>query len=85
MAKKLNNSSTFPPKSEPIIEISLLSDYSRNIIEAKKEKPKKNKKVDLKKGQWSSQEDRLLKQWVKINKFINGKNNQEKNCLFKSN
>ena len=44
MAKKLKNSSTFPPKSEPIIEISLLSDYSRNIIEAKKEKPKKIKR-----------------------------------------
>ena len=95
MAKKLNNSSTFPPKSEPIIEISLLSDYSRNIIEAKKEKPKKNKKVDLKKGQWSSQEDRLLKQWVKINgpknweacgRFIHGRKGKQcrehwNNCL----
>ena len=95
MAKKLNNSSTFPPKSEPIIEISLLSDYSRNIIEAKKEKPRKNKKVDLKKGQWSSQEDRLLKQWVKLNgpknweacgRFIHGRKGKQcrehwNNCL----
>ena len=95
MAKKLKNSSTFPPKSEPIIEISLLSDYSRNIIEAKKEKPKKIKKVDLKKGQWSSQEDRLLKQWVKINgpknweacgRFIHGRKGKQcrehwNNCL----
>ena len=95
MAKKLNHSSTFPPISEPIIEISLLSEDSRNIIEAKKEKPRKNKKVDLKKGQWSSQEDRLLKQWVKLNgpknweacgRFIHGRKGKQcrehwNNCL----
>ena len=95
MAKKLNHSSTFPPISEPIIEISLLSEDYRNIIEAKKEKPRKNKKVDLKKGQWSSQEDRLLKQWVKLNgpknweacgRFIHGRKGKQcrehwNNCL----
>ena len=95
MAKKLKNSSTFPPKSEPIIEISLLSAQTRNIINAKKQKPRKNKKIDLKKGQWSYQEDKLLKQWVKLNgpkdweacgRFIHGRKGKQcrehwNNCL----
>ena len=95
MAQQLNTLAPFSEKSEPIIEISLLSDQTRNIINAKKQKPRKNKKIDLKKGQWSYQEDKLLKQWVKLNgpkdweacgRFIHGRKGKQcrehwNNCL----
>jgi hypothetical protein len=58
-------------------------------------KSNKGKKITLKKGQWSPQEDKLLKQWVKINgpkkweacgRFIQGRKGKQcrehwKNCL----
>ena len=95
MAQQLNTLTPFSEKSEPIIEISLLSAQTRNIINAKKQKPRKNKKIDLKKGQWSYQEDKLLKQWVKLNgpknweacgRFIHGRKGKQcrehwNNCL----
>jgi hypothetical protein len=95
MAQQLNTLAPFSAKSEPIIEISLLSAQTRNIINAKKQKPRKNKKIDLKKGQWSYQEDKLLKQWVKLNgpkdweacgRFIHGRKGKQcrehwNNCL----
>ncbi len=95
MAEKLSTLSPFSEKSEPLIEISLLSDYSRTIIKAKNEKHKKIKKIELKKGQWSSQEDKLLNQWVKLNgpknweacgRFIHGRKGKQcrehwNNCL----
>ena len=95
MAQQLNTLAPFSEKSEPIIEISLLSAQTRNIINAKKQKPRKNKKIDLKKGQWSCQEDKLLKQWVKLNgpkdweacgRFIHGRKGKQcrehwNNCL----
>ena len=95
MAQQLNTLAPFSAKSEPIIEISLLSDQTRNIINAKKQKPRKNKKIDLKKGQWSYQEDKLLKQWVRLNgpkdweacgRFIHGRKGKQcrehwNNCL----
>ena len=95
MAQQLNTLTPFPEKSEPIIEISLLSAQTLNIINAKKQKPRKNKKIDLKKGQWSYQEDKLLKQWVKLNgpkdweacgRFIHGRKGKQcrehwNNCL----
>jgi len=95
MAQQLNTLAPFSEKSEPIIEISLLSAQTRNIINAKKQKPRKNKKIDLKKGQWSYQEDKLLRQWVKLNgpkdweacgRFIHGRKGKQcrehwNNCL----
>ena len=95
MAQQLNTLAPFSEKSEPIIEISLLSAQTLNIINAKKQKPRKNKKIDLKKGQWSYQEDKLLKQWVKLNgpkdweacgRFIHGRKGKQcrehwNNCL----
>ena len=95
MAEKLSTLSPFSEKSEPLIEISLLSDYSRTIFKAKNEKHKKIKKIELKKGQWSSEEDKLLNQWVKLNgpknweacgRFIHGRKGKQcrehwNNCL----
>ena len=95
MAENVNSLSSFSAQSEPVIEISLLSDNIRNIINAKKQKPRKIKKIELKKGQWSYQEDRLLKQWVKLNgpknweacgRFIHGRKGKQcrehwSNCL----
>ena len=95
MAENVNSLSHFSAQSEPVIEISLLSDNIRNIINAKKQKPRKIKKIELKKGQWSYQEDRLLKQWVKLNgpknweacgRFIQGRKGKQcrehwSNCL----
>ena len=95
MVENVNSLSHFSAQSEPVIEISLLSDNIRNIINAKKQKPRKIKKMELKKGQWSYQEDRLLKQWVKLNgpknweacgRFIHGRKGKQcrehwSNCL----
>ena len=95
MAENVNSLSHFSAQSEPVIEISLLSDNIRNIINAKKQKPRKIKKMELKKGQWSYQENRLLKQWVKLNgpknweacgRFIHGRKGKQcrehwSNCL----
>ena len=95
MVENVNSLSHFSAQSEPVIEISLLSDNIRNIINAKKQKPRKIKKIELKKGQWSYQEDRLLKQWVKLNgpknweacgRFIHGRKGKQcrehwSNCL----
>ena len=95
MVENVNSLSPFSAQSEPVIEISLLSDNIRNIINAKKQKPRKIKKIELKKGQWSYQEDRLLKQWVKLNgpknweacgRFIQGRKGKQcrehwSNCL----
>jgi hypothetical protein len=95
MVENVNSLSPFSAQSEPVIEISLLSDNIRNIINAKKQKPRKIKKIELKKGQWSYQEDRLLKQWVKLNgpknweacgRFIHGRKGKQcrehwSNCL----
>ena len=95
MAENVNSLSPFSAQSEPVIEISLLSDNIRNIINAKKQKPRKIKKIELKKGQWSYQENRLLKQWVKLNgpknweacgRFIQGRKGKQcrehwNNCL----
>ena len=95
MAENVNSLSHFSAQSEPVIEISLLSDNIRNIINAKKQKPRKIKKIELKKGQWSSQEDKLLNQWVKLNgpknweacgRFIHGRKGKQcrehwSNCL----
>ena len=95
MAENVNSLLPFSAQSEPVIEISLLSDNIRNIINAKKQKPRKIKKMELKKGQWSYQEDRLLKQWVKLNgpknweacgRFIHGRKGKQcrehwSNCL----
>ena len=95
MVENVNSLSPFSAQSEPVIEISLLSDNIRNIINAKKQKPRKIKKMELKKGQWSYQENRLLKQWVKLNgpknweacgRFIQGRKGKQcrehwSNCL----
>jgi len=95
MAENVNSLLPFSAQSEPVIEISLLSDNIRNIINAKKQKPRKIKKMELKKGQWSYQENRLLKQWVKLNgpknweacgRFIQGRKGKQcrehwSNCL----
>ena len=95
MVENVNSLSPFSAQSEPVIEISLLSDNIRNIINAKKQKPRKIKKIELKKGQWSYQENRLLKQWVKLNgpknweacgRFIQGRKGKQcrehwSNCL----
>ena len=95
MVENVNSLTHFSAQSEPVIEISLLSDNIRNIINAKKQKPRKIKKMELKKGQWSYQEDRLLKQWVKLNgpknweacgRFIHGRKGKQcrehwSNCL----
>ena len=95
MVENVNSLSHFSAQSEPVIEISLLSDNIRNIINAKKQKPRKIKKMELKKGQWSYQENRLLKQWVKLNgpkdweacgRFIHGRKGKQcrehwSNCL----
>ena len=95
MVENVNSLSPFSAQSEPVIEISLLSNNIRNIINAKKQKPRKIKKMELKKGQWSYQENRLLKQWVKLNgpknweacgRFIHGRKGKQcrehwSNCL----
>ena len=95
MVENVNSLSPFSAQSEPVIEISLLSNNIRNIINAKKQKPRKIKKMELKKGQWSYQENRLLKQWVKLNgpknweacgRFIQGRKGKQcrehwSNCL----
>ena len=95
MAENLNFLSPLSAKSDPVIEISLLSSNIQSIIEAKKQKPKKNKKIKLKKGQWSSEEDKLLKNWVELNgpknweacgRFIHGRKGKQcrehwNNCL----
>ena len=82
--------------SQDIIEQSLLSNINlTQSIPNKNHKQKKPKKVSLKKGQWSLQEDRLLEQWVKINgpknwedcgRFIKGRKGKQcrehwNNCL----
>ena len=54
--------------SQPIIELSQPLNHEQSKIEPKKtKKSKKSKKILVKKGQWSSQEDKLLEQWVKTN------------------
>ena len=81
------------------IEIQISSIASNNFSAQKKNKkdegPKKTKKVPIKKGQWSPQEDKLLEQWVKINgtknweacgRFIQGRKGKQcrehwNNCL----
>ena len=82
--------------SQPIIELSQPLNHEQSKIEPKKtKKPKKSKKISVKKGQWSSQEDKLLEQWVKTNgpknweacgRFIQGRKGKQcrehwNNCL----
>ena len=79
--------------SQPIIELSQPLNHEQSKIEPKK--TKKSKKILVKKGQWSSQEDKLLEQWVKTNgpknweacgRFIQGRKGKQcrehwNNCL----
>ena len=82
--------------SQPIIELSQPLNNEQSKIEQKKtKKSKKSKKISVKKGQWSSQEDKLLEQWVKTNgpknweacgRFIQGRKGKQcrehwNNCL----
>jgi hypothetical protein len=82
--------------SQPIIELSLTSNNELTKIEPKKtKKSKRSKKIPVKKGQWSAQEDKLLEQWVKTNgpknweacgRFIQGRKGKQcrehwNNCL----
>jgi hypothetical protein len=82
--------------SQPIIELSQPLNHEQSKIEPKKtKKSKKSKKILVKKGQWSSQEDKLLEQWVKTNgpknweacgRFIQGRKGKQcrehwNNCL----
>ena len=82
--------------SQPIIELSLSSNNELIKIEPKKtKKSKRSKKIPVKKGQWSAQEDKLLEQWVKTNgpknweacgRFIQGRKGKQcrehwNNCL----
>ena len=82
--------------SQPIIELSQPLNHEQSKIEPKKtKKSKKFKKILVKKGQWSSQEDKLLEQWVKTNgpknweacgRFIQGRKGKQcrehwNNCL----
>ena len=82
--------------SQPIIELSQPLNHEQSKIEPKKtKKSKKTKKISVKKGQWSSQEDKLLEQWVKTNgpknweacgRFIQGRKGKQcrehwNNCL----
>jgi len=81
---------------QPIIELSLSSNNELIKIEPKKtKKSKRSKKIPVKKGQWSAQEDKLLEQWVKTNgpknweacgRFIQGRKGKQcrehwNNCL----
>ena len=81
------------------IQISPIASNSKTFSTQKKTKkiknPKKSKKVPIKKGQWSAQEDKLLEQWVKNNgprnweacgRFIQGRKGKQcrehwNNCL----
>ena len=82
--------------SQPFIELSQPLNNEQSKIEQKKTiKSKKSKKISVKKGQWSSQEDKLLEQWVKTNgpknweacgRFIQGRKGKQcrehwNNCL----
>ena len=82
--------------SQPFIELSHSLNNEQSKIEQKKtKKSKKSKKISVKKGQWSSQEDKLLEQWVKTNgpknweacgRFIQGRKGKQcrehwNNCL----
>ena len=82
--------------SQPIIELSQPLKHEQSKIEPKKtKKSKKSKKISVKKGQWSSKEDKLLEQWVKTNgpknweacgRFIQGRKGKQcrehwNNCL----
>lgn len=82
--------------SQPFIELSQPLNNEQSKIELKKtKKSKKSKKISVKKGQWSSQEDKLLEQWVKTNgpknweacgRFIQGRKGKQcrehwNNCL----
>jgi hypothetical protein len=78
------------PPSNIIIVISQSTENKKTTL-----KSNKGKKKLKKKGQWSPQEDRLLKQWVKLNgpkkweacgRFIQGRKGKQcrehwKNCL----
>jgi len=82
--------------SQPFIELFHSLNNEQSKIEQKKtKKSKKSKKISVKKGQWSSQEDKLLEQWVKTNgpknweacgRFIQGRKGKQcrehwNNCL----
>ena len=100
MSKTEGNVQVLSKQFQPFIEISALSKTApinpSQVKESKKSrKQKKTKKVTLKKGQWSSQEDKLLEQWVRENgpknweacgKFIQGRRGKQcrehwSNCL----
>ena len=91
------------PDSSSTLETSGKNSSNNITIEIRQPKEKKKtifksnrgKKIPLKKGQWSPQEDKLLKQWVQINgpkkweacgRFIQGRKGKQcrehwKNCL----
>ena len=91
------------PDSSSTLETSGKNSSNNITIEIRQPKEKKKtifksnrgKKILLKKGQWSPQEDKLLKQWVQINgpkkweacgRFIQGRKGKQcrehwKNCL----
>ena len=100
MSKTEGNVQVLSKQFQPFIEISALSKTApinpSQVKESKKSrKQKKTKKVTLKKGQWSSQEDKLLEQWVRENgpknweacgRFIQGRRGKQcrehwSNCL----
>ena len=100
MSKTEGNVQVLSKQFQPFIEISALSKTApinpSQVKESKKSrKQKKTKKVNLKKGQWSSQEDKLLEQWVRENgpknweacgRFIQGRRGKQcrehwSNCL----
>lgn len=100
MSKTEGNVQVLSKQFQPFIEISALSKTAPinpfQVKESKKSrKQKKTKKVTLKKGQWSSQEDKLLEQWVRENgpknweacgRFIQGRRGKQcrehwSNCL----
>ena len=107
MSKDIRNEQNFSNSNQPKIEIQILNkkpQINSSLKEIKffpkeknqrSKKLKKSKKAVIKKGQWSSQEDKLLEQWVKekgpknweaCGRFIQGRKGKQcrehwNNCL----
>ena len=107
MSKDIRNEQNFSNSNQPKIEIQIINkkpQINSSLKEIKffpkeknqrSKKLKKSKKAVIKKGQWSSQEDKLLEQWVKekgpknweaCGRFIQGRKGKQcrehwNNCL----
>ena len=107
MSKDIRNEHNFSNSNQPKIEIQIINkkpQINSSLKEIKffpreknqrSKKLKKSKKAVIKKGQWSSQEDKLLEQWVKekgpknweaCGRFIQGRKGKQcrehwNNCL----